>query len=201
MQLRIGLTGGIGSGKTTVARIFEVLGIPVYYADDAAKRLMNTNADLRKSIINAFGENAYSGIELNRNYIASLVFADKEKLALLNALTHPVTINDANEWMAEQTSPYTIKEAALIFEAGSNKHLDLVIGVSSPLDLRIKRVSARDKVTTDVVEARIARQMNEEAKMKLCDYVIKNDETELMIPQILRLHDLFLARMAKEKNL
>src|SRR5262245_41088511 len=114
-MLRIGLTGGIGSGKTTVARIFESLGIPVYYADEAAKKLMNTNTALRESIINHFGPNAYKNNKLDRQYLAAIVFNDKQKLELLNSLTHPATIRDAEEWIKKQTSLYIVKEAALLF--------------------------------------------------------------------------------------
>lgn len=173
-----------------------MLGIPVYYADDAARRLMNTQPELREAIINAFGKGAYQGKHLNRAYIASIVFGDNEKLQLLNSLTHPATIRDANEWMQQQSTPYIIKEAALIFESGSNEHLDLVVGVSSPLELRINRVISRDNVTPEVVRSRMARQMDEEIKMKLCDYVLVNDEKHLLIPQVLELHQTFKGKMA-----
>lgn len=122
-MIRVGLTGGIGSGKSTVARVFEVLGIPVYYADEATRQLMNTDEALKKEIINNFGEESYSNGQLNRPYIASIVFNDKEKLELLNALTHPATIRHANDWMQQQTTPYVIKEAALIFESGSRERI------------------------------------------------------------------------------
>jgi dephospho-CoA kinase len=193
MVLRIGLTGGIGSGKSVVAKVFETLGIPVYYADDAAKRLMNTNEELKAAIIKNFGEASYVNGELNRKYMASVVFNDKEKLELLNSLTHPATIRDAEEWMKRQTSPYIIKEAALLFESGANKILDFVIGVSAPLSLRIKRVMERDNSIEEDVMKRISRQMDEEEKMKLCDFVIMNDEQELVIPQVQELHKKFTA--------
>src|SRR5688572_19421053 len=114
-MLKVGLTGGIGSGKSTVAKVFETLGIPVYYADDRTKALMNDNAELRAAIISHFGEAAYNPAGLDRKYLASVVFNDKEKLELLNSLTHPVTIRDAEEWMQQQTTSYAIKEAALLF--------------------------------------------------------------------------------------
>jgi dephospho-CoA kinase len=190
--LKVGLTSGIGGGKTTVARIFEVLGIPVYYADDAARRLMNTNTSLRQSIISAFGEKAYKEDMLDRAYLASQVFGDKEKLELLNSLTHPATINDANEWMAKQQSAYIIKEAALIFESTSHKHLDYVIGVSSPIELRIERVMKRDQITREAVELRMARQMNEEEKMGRCNFIIYNNEQQSLIAQVLDLHKNFM---------
>lgn len=198
-MLRIGLTGGIGSGKSTVARIFAVLGIPVYYADDATKQIMNTDKELKASLIQHFGEQTYLGGQLNRSYLANIVFSDKEKLDLLNSLTHPATIRDANRWMqrhaesGERTPPYTIKEAALLFESGSDANLDHVIGVYAPEDLRIKRTVARDNITQEEVLQRMNRQMNEESKMKLCDSVIVNDEQHQVIPQVLELHKQFLS--------
>jgi len=191
-MLRIGLTGGIGSGKTTVAKIFEVLGIPVYYADEAAKQIMNSDKQLRAALIKNFGEQTYEGGELNRPYLASLVFADKQKLDLLNSLTHPATIRDANRWIGSQTSPYVVKEAALLFESGAHKYLDKIVGVHAPPELRIERTMQRDHTTREEVLQRMSRQMNEEEKMKMCDYVITNDEQQLLVPQVLELHKLFL---------
>jgi dephospho-CoA kinase len=186
-MLKVGLTGGIGSGKTTVAKIFEVLGIPVYYADDAAKRLMNTDSTLKEAIIKNFGDQCYFNDELDRRYLASVVFNDKEKLKLLNSLIHPATIRDAEEWMKQQTTPYIIKEAALLFESGADKHLDYIIGVASPLSLRIKRAMQRDGVTEEEVMKRLSRQMNEELKMKKCNFIITNDEQQLVLPQVMEL--------------
>ncbi len=191
MVLRIGLTGGIGSGKTTVAKVFETLGIPVYYADDAAKKLMNTNKELKAAIIKNFGAGSYANGEIDRKYMATLVFNDKEKLELLNSLTHPATIRDAGEWIKKQTSTYIIKEAALLFESGADKNLDYVIGIDAPLKLRIKRVIARDGTSKEEIMKRIDRQMDEKKKMKRCDFVIINDEQRLVIPQVMKLHHKF----------
>lgn len=188
MTLRVGLTGGIGSGKSTVAKVFETLGIPVYYADDAAKRVMNDNEALRQQVITHFGEDSYTGGLLNRSHIAAQVFNNKERLDLLNSIVHPVTIADAEEWMQQQTTPYAIKEAALIFEANAHLQLDYVIGVSAPFDLRLKRVMARDHSSPEKVQARMDKQMDEAQKMQRCDFIIYNDEKQLIIPQVLELH-------------
>ena len=191
-MLRIGITGGIGSGKSTVADIFKVLGIPVYKSDDASKRLMVEDKDLKKNIIESFGEESYVNGILNRKYLAAQVFNDSQKIALLNSFVHPATINDARRWTEKQNSAYTIKEAALIFESGSDEFLDYVIGVKSPLSLRVERAMRRDNVTRQQVEARMKLQMDEDEKMKRCDFIIINDEQQMLIPQVLLLHERFL---------
>ena len=188
-MLRIGITGGIGSGKSTVARIFETLGIPVYYADDAAKKLMNSDVLLQEKIINAFGEASYKEGKLDRQFLSSLVFNNPEKLNLLNSIVHPATIEDASNWMLQQTSPYSIKEAALIYESGAQKSLDYVIGVAAPEPIRILRTMNRDHISKEDVIARMHRQMEESIKMKLCDFVINNNEQVLLIPQVIELHE------------
>jgi dephospho-CoA kinase len=195
-MLRIGLTGGIGSGKSTVARIFEVLGIPVYDADSASKKLMAENEELKNKIRNSFGKESYQNNILNRKYLAEQVFIDREKLALLNSIVHPATIKDAEEWMKKQNAPYLIKEAALIFESGSQKHLDFVIGVKAPMSLRLQRTMQRDHVSSAQVKERMDMQMDEEEKMRLSKYVIVNDEQDMLIPQVIELHEQFLAESA-----
>ena len=194
-MLKIGLTGGIGSGKSTVARIFEVLGIPVYYADDAARRIMQENEGLKAQIIAAFGPQSYTNGALNRPYLAAEVFNDKEKLERLNALVHPVTIADSTQWMRRQTTPYAVKEAALIFESGTQRYLDYVIGVSAPAPLRILRATRRDHSSKEKVASVINRQLDESIKMKLCDFVIVNDEQQALLPQVMDLHKKLLEKI------
>ncbi len=191
-MLKVGITGGIGSGKSTVSHIFETLGIPVYYADDAAKRLMTEDEGLKQQVQQLFGDAAYTNGELNRAYLSAQVFNNPDKLAMLNAMVHPATIADAAKWMQQQTAPYAIKEAALIFESGAQENLDKVIGVFAPKAVRIKRVMGRDGITREEVMARMNKQINETIKMRLCDYVITNDEHQLLIPQVLAVHKLLL---------
>ena len=197
-MLKVGLTGGIGSGKTTVAKIFELLGVPVYYADDAAKRIMNEDKELKAAIQKQFGEESYRDGELDRSYLASKVFNDSFQLEILNSLVHPATIRDASDWMNQQTSPYTIQEAALIFESEAAEGLDYVIGVYAPTQLRIKRTMERNNVSHDEVVKRINNQLDEEIKMKLCDFIVQNDEQQLLIPQVVALHQQLLD-LAKER--
>lgn len=196
-MLKVGLTGGIGSGKTTVAKIFELLGAPVYYADDEARHIMNEDEDLRLSIQNRFGRDAYKNGELDRTYLASKVFHDPFQLEILNALVHPATIRDAARWMSRQNSPYTIKEAALIFESGASEQLDYIVGVYAPAALRIKRTMERNGISHEDVLKRMNNQIDEQIKMKLCDFVVYNDEQQLVIPQVIALHEKLLTLSGK----
>jgi dephospho-CoA kinase len=197
-MLKVGLTGGIGSGKSTVAAIFETLGIPVYYADKEAKRLMIEYPNLIQSITELLGEESYSNGNLNREYISSVVFKEPKKLEQLNQLIHPLTITDSLKWMLQQSTPYAIKEAALIFESKSESHLDVIIGVTSPESLRIKRVLERDGIDEADVRQRMSRQMSEAEKMKRCNFIITNDEINLLTPQVIRIHEI-LIKMAIDK--
>jgi dephospho-CoA kinase len=187
-MLKVGITGGIGSGKSTVARIFGVLGIPVYDADAAAKLIMNRDEGLKAQLATHFGTDLYVSGQLDRALLASRVFANPDKLALLNSLVHPVTIADAARWMLEQQGSYALKEAALIFESGSQQDLDYVIGVYAPEALRIRRAMQRDGVTREQVKARMRQQIPDSIKMRLCDWVIVNDEQQAVIPQVLHIH-------------
>lgn len=199
MTFKVGITGGIGSGKSTVAQVFSTLGVPVYYADDAAKHIMNVNPEVKQAIVGIFGEDVYEGGTLQRKVLSSKVFNDKNKLAQLNAIVHPATIRFGNEWLARQTYPYAIKEAALLFETGTAAQLDFIIGVYAPDALRIHRVMERDNVSKELVKQRMEKQIQEQIKMRLCDAVIVNNDQEMVIPQVLALHEQLLER-AKAKD-
>jgi dephospho-CoA kinase len=196
-MLKIGITGNIGSGKTTVSKLFELIGIPVFYADDAAKVLMVTDEALIAGIKQTFGAESYLDDKtLNRKHIADIVFNDEVQLAKLNALVHPAVFRAFDNWAEQEVNdgvPYVLKEAAVLFESSSYKFCDKTILVTAPLELRIKRVMLRDKITRQEVLNREARQFTEEKKKQLADYIIKNDESVLVIPQVLKLHDTFLS--------
>jgi dephospho-CoA kinase len=189
-MLKIGITGGIGSGKTTVSRIFEILGIPVFYADDAAKSVMHTDKLLAQSIKETFGSEAYDiQQQLNRKYLAEIVFKDEQKLAALNQLVHPAVFRAFDSWLVLQKAPYILKEAALLFESGSYKLCDKNILVTAPEELKIKRVMERDGISAEQVRSRMSKQFTEEQGRKMADFIIVNDEHQLLIPQILKLHE------------
>jgi dephospho-CoA kinase len=195
-MFKVGITGGIGSGKTTVCQVFETLGIPVFYSDRAAKYLMEHDADIISQIRELFGEQVYSDGVLQRDAIADIAFSHPHKLQQLNEAVHPATIKYGKQWVLEQDAPYVLKEAAIFFESGSYKDMDVMIGVSAPEKVRIFRSMTRDGVSQDQVTRRMARQMNEEEKMKLCDIVIINDDRNAILPQVLDIHQQLLQRAA-----
>lgn len=193
-MLRIGITGNIGSGKTTASKVFEVLGVPVFYADAAAKTIMTDDPQLVAGIKKTFGDEAYfTDGSLNRKYIANIVFNNDAELTKLNNLTHPAVFRAFDNWVAGINNvPYVVKEAALLFESSSYKMCDYSVLVTAPLGLRIERVTRRDNITAAEVQAREAKQFTQEKKRELADYIIENDETQLLIPQVLALHETFL---------
>ena len=189
-MLKIGVTGGIGSGKTTVCKIFEVLDIPVYYADPRAKLLMIEDQNVVKKIKKLLGDKSYNADNsLNRQYIADIIFNDKTRLDALNALVHPAVKDDFDRWCESQDSPYVLKEAALLFENGSYKSLDKTILVSASLELRILRVMKRDNHTRESILSRVKNQMPESEKEKLADIIINNDGEISLISQIIDIHN------------
>jgi dephospho-CoA kinase len=193
-MLKIGITGGIGAGKSTVAGIFKVLGVPVFDADATAKNILNTDPVLREQIAATFGSETYKNGLLDKKYLATLVFNNPDLLSKLNALVHPATIAAADKWASRFADrPYIIKEAALLFEAGTNVGLDYIIGVTAPIELRIARVMARDQVSREEVLSRMQHQLDDTEKMKRCNFVIDNNETSLVIPQVLALQTKFIS--------
>ncbi len=188
--LQVGLTGGIGSGKTTVSRFFDTLGIPIYYADNAAKWLMQNDSILVSAIKTAFGEDIYNHDQvLDRQKLASIVFNDLKALRRLESLVHPAVFRHGQEWAAQYPEvPYIIREAALTFESGSYKMLDKVITVFAPKEIRIQRVLQRDNTNKEAIEARMDKQWKDERKIELADFVIVNDGTQFLIPQVLKIH-------------
>lgn len=202
-MLKVGITGGIGSGKTTVCKLFEALGVAVYYADDRAKFLMQHEHFLIDQLKQNFGEDIYDHGQLNRAMLAQKVFGNKEQLALLNSLVHPVVFRDTERWYQEQLTakpPYVLKEAALLVETGAYKLLDQLIVVSAPLDVRLQLVVARDKVAAAEVTQRMNNQLAEEEKLKLADFVIENNsDLEALKIQVEKIHQA-LIEQAKRKH-
>ncbi len=190
---KIGITGGIGAGKSLICKIFKLKGIPVYDADYYAKWIMHNDKNVKSEVLTLFGDSAYQDGALNRKYIASIVFKDKDKLATLNSIVHPAVAKHSEEWMeAHHTFPYVLKEAALLIESGSYQSLDQLILVSSNEETRIQRVMKRDGVDAAEVKSRIARQMPENEKVQFANHVIFNNDDQLVIPQINTIHDKLL---------
>jgi dephospho-CoA kinase len=187
--IQVGITGGIGAGKSLVCKVFSLLGVPVYPADERAKWLMAKDDGLKCEIVSHFGESAYNRNDLNRQYLAKHVFNDSDKLQLLNSLVHPVVNADYNAWVKTVESPYCIKEAALLFETGSYKTLDFTILVFAPIQVRIKRILKRDPFRKEEdILAIIGKQMDDEVKKNLADRVLVNDGERLILHEIIGIH-------------
>jgi len=191
-MLKVGITGGIGSGKSVVCRIFLTLGIPVFSADDAARYLQEHDSVLRQQIIDIIGAEAYNGAIPDRNFIAAAVFNNPLLLQQLNAVVHPATIQFGEAWLASQKTAYAIKEAAIFFESGSNHTMDVMVGVYAPREVRLTRAMQRGGASREKIESIMARQMDDDEKMSMCDYVVTNDDKLPLIPQILQLHKTLL---------
>ncbi|MFT4660992.1 MAG: dephospho-CoA kinase [Patiriisocius sp.] len=193
-MIQIGLTGGIGSGKTTVAKLFEHLGVPIYFSDDRAKLILDSDENLKDSICNSFEISKLPNGLIDKKELADIVFLDKTKLEELNKLIHPRVAIDYTNWVEDlkDSSPYSIKEAAILYESGSAKHMDSVIVVSCPLALRISRVMARDNVSKEDVLSRMANQWAEEKKVELANHIVYNDEEHSLLKQVLDLHRIFI---------
>lgn len=189
MIATVGLTGGIGSGKTTIANLFALhFSIPIYIADTKAKELVANNKQLQQEIVTLLGEEAFVEGRYNTSFVAQEVFSNKEKLDKLNAIIHPYVQQDFLEWKRSQQAPYVIKEAAILFESGSYRDCDFIIMVTAPLEERIKRVMLRDKIDRETVEKRIKNQWNDEKKIELSTFVIENRESYKNLDKIEIIH-------------
>jgi dephospho-CoA kinase len=186
-MFRIGLTGGIGSGKSTVVKVFMALGVPCYIADERSKALLNSNQELRLKLIDHFGD-IYSNGTINRALFASIIFKDESQRKIANELIHPYVRADFESWLTEQNAPYLIQEAAILFETGAFQYFDKNILVCAPIELRLARIEARDKVSRDDIMARIESQWSDEKKRGLADYCIENDDKQSLIKQVMHIH-------------
>lgn len=187
-MIKVGLTGGIGSGKTTVANYFIQLGVPVYFADKEAKKLMNSSTKIINKLIDEFGKEAYKNGELNRKYLASIVFHDRKKLNTINDIVHPEVLKHFKKWVKRQKTDYVIQENAILFENNTASNFDYVITVTAPFELKIERIIKRDTTTKDDVLARMNNQWDDRKKIKLSDFVINNVDWDDTKQQILKLH-------------
>jgi len=197
-MLKIGITGGIGTGKTTVCKIFETLGIPVFHADEESKKILMQDSGVHDQLKKIFGDEILTNSIPDRKKIADIVFNDKEKLEQLNSILHPATIRKSEEWFGQLYNvPYAIKEAALIFEIGAEKFLNKVIAVSAPETLSVERIMKRDHATEKEVRSRINNQMDQKLKEEKADFIIVNDDSRPLIPQVMNIHEqlLFLAKV------
>ena len=186
----IGLTGGIGSGKTTVAQLFSELGVPIYIADTEAKKLMDSSKVIRRKLVALLGEDAYSGTKLNRKFVADKIFNDKFLLDAVNAVIHPKVAAHFKKWVSKQKATYVIKEAAILFENGSYKDCDMVILVTAPKQMRINRVMARDNTSKAEIEQRMNNQWSDEKKLKLADIIIENIDLKTTKNKVEAIHNL-----------
>jgi dephospho-CoA kinase len=199
MARRLGITGGIGSGKTTVCRIFRVLGVPVFVADVAARKLMNNDPSIRSEINKIAGKDLYEGGELDRRELARLIFNEPDMLQKVNASVHPAVLREFEAWSSVIDAPYVIMEAAILFEAKADQLVDRVISISAPVEERISRVMGRSEISREEVLERINNQMEDNEREEKSYYVINNADNEMIIPEILKIHDDMLRLAAKER--
>jgi dephospho-CoA kinase len=197
--LRLGITGGIGSGKTTVCKVFSVLGIPVFSADDEAKRVQNTDQELQKKLNAIAGKDLYSTGTLDRAGLARLIFGNKELLEKVNAVIHPVVFSNFREWVARQDAPYAIMEAAILFESGAADMMDRIATVVTPIEERIERLLRGNKFSRDQIIERINNQISDGLRIERSDFVIFNSENDMVIPSVLGIHNEMLKMYQKIK--
>jgi dephospho-CoA kinase len=193
--MKLGITGGIGSGKTSVCRVFNVLGIPVFSADPEAREIMDNDRNIKGEINEIVGKNIYRDGQLNRMELASLIFNNSDLLEKVNSLVHPIVFEHFSRWTEKQTAPYVIMEAAILFESGASKLVDRVATVVAPMEERISRVIRRNILSRDQVLERINNQMTDDERIRMSDYVIKNSENDMIIPVILRINEDLLTHL------
>ncbi|WP_027878760.1 dephospho-CoA kinase [Mesoflavibacter zeaxanthinifaciens] len=198
MKTLVGLTGGIGSGKTTIANFFKELGVPIYIADTEAKALMNRSKVIKRKLIALFGDNAYQNEKLNRDFLSKQIFNNKDLLQKMNAIVHPKVASHFKRWVKKQEAPYVISEAAILFENGSYKKYDYIITVTAPEEVRLKRVMSRDSASKEKVKSVMNNQWKDEEKIKLSDYVIQNINLEEAKAQVLQIHENLLQKLQKD---
>ncbi|MCX6297237.1 MAG: dephospho-CoA kinase [Bacteroidetes bacterium] len=193
-MVKIGITGGIGSGKSTVCKVFEILGVPIFYADVESKKILSGDDIINKKIISTFGKSILDDAGLiERKKLATIVFNNKDELEKLNTILHPAVALHFENWVKKQNTPYVLKEAAILFESGAYKQVDKKIVIVAPLELKIKRTISRDAITVEEVLSRMKNQLTDEEKIKRSDFVIYNDEQQLLVPQVLQIHSLLIA--------
>ena len=198
MKTLVGLTGGIGSGKTTIANFFKELGVPIYIADTEAKALMNRSKVIKRKLIALFGDNAYQNEKLNHDFLSKQIFNNKDLLQKMNAIVHPKVASHFKRWVKKQEAPYVISEAAILFENGSYTKYDYIITVTAPEEVRLKRVMSRDSASKEKVKSVMNNQWKDEEKIKLSDYVIQNINLEEAKAQVLQIHQNLLQKLQKD---
>lgn len=199
MARRLGITGGIGSGKTTVCRIFMVLGVPVFVADNVAKELMHSDGDIRTRLNQVAGKDLYVSGSLDRKELARIIFNRPDLLRKVNEAVHPSVLRQFNEWASGAESPYVIMESAILFEAGADSLVDRVATISAPVEERIARVMGRNDLSREEVIGRINNQLEDEEREEQSYYVINNSDNEMIIPEILKIHEDMLRLAGKDK--
>ena len=188
-RLKLGVTGGIGSGKTSVCRVFDILGIPIFSADREASEIVENDLKIINQINSLAGKNLYSNGGLDRMELATIIFNDKTLLEKVNSLVHPVVFDHFLNWVLEQTAPYVIMEAAILFESGAEKYVDKIATVEAPVEQRVERIIQRNKLSREQVMERMRNQLDDETRMRLSDWVIHNSENDMIIPAILNIHN------------
>ncbi|MCU0458526.1 MAG: dephospho-CoA kinase [Bacteroidales bacterium] len=199
MTKRLGVTGGIGSGKTTVCRIFRVLGVPVFVADNVARELMEDDREIRSAVNLIAGKDLYVSGTLDRKELARLIFNRPELLRRVNAAVHPAVLSRFDEWASASEVPYVIMEAAILFEAGADAHVDRVVTISAPVEERIARVMGRNDLTREEVIRRINNQLEDEEREEQSYYILNNADNEMIIPEILKIHEDMLRLAGRER--